>query len=361
MSIKLGLIDHKETAEPSPPQETVPSEAAPAEKLEAALRDLELSETGHAEPPAPPQRTDAPILAAEAIEPVDAEPPKGAGEAIVFWLARYSRHPGEAGRNLRELAAKAPLVAAEVLLPRYEAGECGDATALVAGLLGRNARAFSRLCDPAVPLESAISLAQSLAKQEPRFDAHFAKNLLIDEGIGDDGLERGLSILEQLGSCGRLIPILIQLLRSPNNRVRSRAALTLGRIVPSRGLMSQLMRDADDRVRANFVEGLWNSPHNCVDLFRQALRDSHQRVVGNGLIGLHRTGHHRDVIHHLARMARSPDAPFRATAAWVMGQTGEQRYATVLQHMVHDPDARVRRNALLALRRIKPAEPAAVA
>ena len=359
MLIKLGLVDQEEPAKPSPPSETAPPEVAPAEQLEAALRDLELSETGNAAAPAPP--TAAPTLPVQASEPLDAEPPEGAGEAIVFWLARYGRHPGESGRNLRELAAKEPQLAAEVLLPLYESGECGDATALVAGILGRNARAFERLCDPAIPLQSAISLAQSMAKQEPRFDAHFAKNLLTDDQISEADLERGLSILEQLGSCGRLVPILIQLLRNPNSRVRSRAALTLGRIVPSRGLMSQLMRDRDDRVRANFVEGLWNSPHNCVDLFRQALRDAHQRVVGNGLIGLHRTGHNRDVIHHLARMARNPDAAFRATAAWVMGQTGEDRYAAVLQHMVHDPDARVRRNALLSLRRIKPSEPAAVA
>jgi HEAT repeat protein len=69
-------------------------------------------------------------------------------------------------------------------------------------------------------------------------------------------------------------------------------------------------------------------------------------------VGLHRLGETRDVIKHLGEMTRHPEGLFRAAAAWVMGQTGEERYAGVLRHMVRDPDARVRRNALRALRRI---------
>jgi len=106
-------------------------------------------------------------------------------------------------------------------------------------------------------------------------------------------------------------------------------------------------------VRANFVEGLWNrTASDCRPLFRQALEDSHHRVVGNALVGLHRLGETGDIVRQVGKMARRPEAPFRAAAAWVMGQTGEERYTAVLRQLVRDPDALVRHSALRNLRRI---------
>jgi len=74
--------------------------------------------------------------------------------------------------------------------------------------------------------------------------------------------------------------------------------------------------------------------------------------VGNALVGLHRSGETRGVVMHLGRMARRPEALFRAAAAWVMGQTGEEGYSNVLRHMARDPNPLVRRNALRSLRQI---------
>jgi HEAT repeat protein len=114
------------------------------------------------------------------------------------------------------------------------------------------------------------------------------------------------------------------------------------------------MADPDARVRANFVEGLWNgaATDHHRRLFRRALEDSNHRVVGNALVGLHRLGEHRDVVKQVSKMARRPEAAFRATAAWVMGRSGEELYASVLRHMVRDPDLQVRRSALRSLRQI---------
>jgi HEAT repeat protein len=57
----------------------------------------------------------------------------------------------------------------------------------------------------------------------------------------------------------------------------------------------------------------------------------------------------------VARMARHAEARFRATAAWVMGQTGDPRYVDVLRHMLGDTDEAVRRNARRSLRRLQAA------
>lgn len=345
--IELGLNDNRNGRKQATP--------APDEALEVALQDLESSE---------PRLPVAPVISGPAVaapgppdtpESADSSPPEEVPEAVAYWLARYSRDQAEAARSIRDLAARAPELTARTLLERFEAHTCGPASGFVAGLLGVSAAAVEKLCDPSATLEGSIQLAQALFEAQPRFDGQFAKNLLTDERLGEEGLQRGLIILEKLGCCRRLIPILIQFLRNPNSRVRARAALVLGRAAPTTTLMHRIMRDEDARVRASFVEGLWSSSVSHSEMFLRALSDPNQRVAGNALVGLHRAGHSREVIHHVARMVRHTDAAFRATAAWVMGQTGEQRYAKVLEQMLTDREPAVRRNADKSLQLIQTA------
>jgi hypothetical protein len=312
--------------------------------LDEAIRSLESSEPGLAKQSAVPSH------GAD-----DTPAPEQVPAAIAFWLGRFHRNSAEAARNIRELAAKAPDQTVDALLPLYAAGSC-ETIPLVAGILGRSARTAVTLCNLSGSLEEAIRLAQSLERQEPRFDAHFAKSLLDDDQITEEALQRGLTIMENFRSSGRLVPILIQFLRNPESRIRSRAALMLGRIMPTPRLMYRLMQDRDPRVRANFVEGLWNSAADHSTLFLDSLHDSNQRVVGNALIGLHRSGQTGDVITHVARFTRHPDRYFRAMAAWVMGQTGDERFIIVLRHMLHDQDPLVRQNAFRELRRMRAAQ-----
>lgn len=341
MLIKLGLVQRPKPPGPISEAEPPPPPAEQVSALDAAIRDLELSE---------PRPAGEPKVRAQTTE--DLSVPEQVPAAIKYWLARYRRNSSESSRNIRELAAKAPDLTVDTIMPLYAAGDCEAATFL-AGILGRSTRTVEKLCDSAAALEGAIRLAQALERQEPQFDAHFAKTLLVDDRMTEAALQRGLTIMEHFRSGGRLVPIMIQFLRNPECRIRSRAALMLGRIMPTPRLMYRLMQDQDPRVRANFVEGLWNSAADHRALFHQSLHDPHQRVVGNALVGLHRSGQTTEVIHHVARLGRHPDARFRATAAWVMGQTGEERYATVLRHMLDDQDLSVRRNALNSLQQIQ--------
>jgi HEAT repeat protein len=91
---------------------------------------------------------------------------------------------------------------------------------------------------------------------------------------------------------------------------------------------------------------------DCRPLFRHALNDPDPRVVSNALVGLHRLRETPDFVRHVGKMARRSEARFRASAAWVLGQTGEQIYADVLRQLFRDQDPQVRRNALRSLRRI---------
>jgi hypothetical protein len=342
MLIKLGLNDEATLPKLGPDTQGLPP-PEPVSALEEAVRQLESLEPALAKPAFAPE--------AAAVE--DAVP-EDAAEAVVYWLARYSGNPSAAVRHIRELAAKAPERVVETVLPLYQAGRLGEATRFMASvLIGDNSTA-AKLCDPATSLDGSVGVVKALTLHEPTFDARFAKSLLNDDTMTEAARQRGLQVLEKLGSGGRLIPILIQFLRDPDSRIRSKAALMFGQIMSAQGIMERLLRDEDARVRANFVEGLWTcaATDHCRRLFRLAVKDPNHRVAGNALVGLHRLGENLDVVRHLGKMARSPEAPFRAAAAWVMGQTREGRYTSVLRQMVRDPDSQVRFNALRALRRI---------
>jgi len=318
--------------------------------------------------PVEPDSTDGPNLRLDPLEPERAAPvqrgaPADVAEAIVYWLANYGQNPSEAARRLRELAASAPERVVEAALPLYQAGSSGEGARYLAGLLSSDSRTVEKLCDPGASLEGSICVARALMQHEPRFDARLAKSLLDDDQMTEATRERGLAVLEKLGGSDRLVPILIQFLRDPDGRIRSKTALMFGQIMSTRGIMDRLIGDEDARVRANLVEGLWNCPasFDCRPLFRRAVDDPNHRVAANALVGLHRLGETRDVTANVNKMARHPEALFRASAAWVMGQTGDKSYTVLLRQMVRDPDPLVRLNALRSVRRINLACAASVA
>jgi HEAT repeat protein len=339
--VKLGLNREPNPRAPDPQTESPP---LPAEQvsLDETIRQLEslvpqLAEAALVSDP----KTDRSVV------------PEDAAEAVVYWLTRYGANPAEAARNIRKLAAEAPERVVETVLPLCGEGRWGEAARFLTSLLSGQDETAAKLCDPAASLDASACVAKTLSRHEPRFDVRFAKTLLHDDELTERARQRGLAVLEKLGSGGRLIPILIQFLRDPDSRIRSKAALMLGQIVPSQGIMDRLMGDDDARVRANFVEGLWNcTTSDYRPLFRRALEDPNHRVIGNALVGLHRLGETGDVIRHVSKMARRPEALHRAAAAWVMGQTGDKLYSGVLRQMVRDPDPLVRRNAIRSLRRI---------
>lgn len=342
MVVRLGLTYGPKEKEPSPEVESPPAPAVHDYALDEAVRQLQLVEQELAQPTAAP-----------AVAVVHGVVPEDVAGAVMYWLKRYGANPAEAARNIRELTAKAPEKVVDTLLPLFEAEGWGEATPFLAKLLGNYDASAAKVCDPAAPLDSSVRVAKMLMQHESRFDARLAKSLLNSGHVSEAARHRGLVVLEKLGSGARLIPILIQFLRDPDGRIRSKAALMFGQTIVSRGIMERLMGDTNARVRANFVEGLWNhTASDCRPLFRRALADPDNRVAGNALVGLHRLGEVHDVIRHVGKMALHPEPPFRAAAAWVMGQTGEPRYTTVLRHMVRDSDPLVRRNALRSLRAI---------
>jgi HEAT repeat protein len=226
---------------------------------------------------------------------------------------------------------------------------------LIALLAGNNMLAKC-MCDPALSPTAALSLARIGIQVDPSLDASLARELA--EGLAGDkrGESQALRILNLLGEISRgsrLVAWLSSALRHSNGRIRSKAALLIGRRSQNLRWVEQPKEDLDPRVRANAIEGLWGmQDEGSRNALWDASRDAHNRVAGNALLGLHRLGDPR-VIDPILAMAAHAEPRFRATAAWVMGESEDPRFLGLLGRMLADRDGVVRTRAFRSLARVR--------
>jgi hypothetical protein len=203
-------------------------------------------------------------------------------------------------------------------------------------------------------LEEAVELAKTVSQIDPLLDTKLVRWLLRSQQMDGStasaqAAQRILGILEQISSGNRLTPMLVQLLRAPDPVLRSKVALLMGRGTKSVGWA---LTERDPRVRANAIEAAWGSDSRHTRGFLWELtKDSHNRVAGNALLALFRLGETASVAA-LLKMAAHASPMFRATAAWVMGQTQDALFLAALGRMETDSDEHVRRNASQAIARI---------
>jgi HEAT repeat protein len=208
-------------------------------------------------------------------------------------------------------------------------------------------------------LDEAVELVRSALLIEPLLDAKLLQCLLerVTQADGEAAtalVREVLAVYDAAGLGGRLIPQLIQLLRTSDKVVRSKVARLFRR---GTGQVAWAIQDPDPRVRANGVEALGGLDSRAVrDTLWRLARDPHQRVVANALVALMRLGA-PGAAAELQRMARRPEAAFRASAAWAMGESGNPEFLPLLDEMTQDPDESVRRNALKSAARLPRPQP----
>lgn len=206
--------------------------------------------------------------------------------------------------------------------------------------------------------EEAVDLMKISMRLEPQFDIRLMRWLVDSthkDFVGKLGpqAEALLDILTQSSPGNRLLPVAVQLLRSQAGHVRSKAAL----LVAQRNQRVDLaLADSDARVRANAIEALWGqrTPGSRRALL-SALEDENNRVVGNAILGLFKIGE-LSVVPRLLEMVHHPAPLFRATAAWVIGQTMDRAFLPRLRELVSDPEDTVASAARAALERFESAE-----
>jgi HEAT repeats len=144
-----------------------------------------------------------------------------------------------------------------------------------------------------------------------------------------------------------------RLLTHTDSRVRSKAALLVGRSNKNHKWVQDKLGEPDARVRATAVESLWGSDSaGSRAVFLTALGDADNRVVGNALLALYRLGD-PTCVRLILEMLTHSDAGFRVSAVWVMGETGDQRFIPTLARLISEPLTELRGNAFRALAKIK--------
>lgn len=282
----------------------------------------------------------------------------GGGGALERALARFDVNPGAASREIVSMLASDPGRVILSSIAVLQGGQRSAGNRFLVKALVETGLLLNALCDRSLlSLEQAAGLIPVLSRVDPLVDVHLLHSLLEqiqhDEAGEKTAMVCGvLAVYDAAGLGGRLLPMLVQLLRKRDSQLRSKVALMVGR---GSAQVGWAVTDADPRVRANAIESLWGVKTNPARaLLWKATADPHQRVVGNALLGLHKIGD-RGAEEPLRRMARHESPCFRATAAWVMGQSGDRRYLELLEQMASDPDEHVRRNALRSAELLKAA------
>lgn len=216
------------------------------------------------------------------------------------------------------------------------------------------------LCDPALlSEEEACALAHKLRKIDPSVEMNLVKEIFGVDGIGGMSLAdpasglRFLSIFSTEANGVHLLPVVSRLLRHPNATIRSKATTILGKLSRDYDWLEQTKNDGDDRVRANALEALWEPgiPDRLRARLWEGVSDSSNRVVGNALLGLYRQGE-AGCIPLIVSMTSHSEEKFRATAAWVIGETGDDRFRECLSPLLEESSLLVRRNALQATQKL---------
>jgi hypothetical protein len=215
------------------------------------------------------------------------------------------------------------------------------------------------LVDPAmIPLDKAIEFARRWHEFDPSLDIKLLHKGFPSEdgGVHEADIvraKRALAIVSELPANRRILLPLVNLMCSPDERVRSKAAAIYGRACQNPDWVHKRLAEVDPRVRANVVESLWGQDSELVRaVLREASQDRNHRVAVNALIGLHVSGV-AGVPASLQQLALSSDPMARAAAAFGMGHILEDEFKPALEILLKDGNASVRGRALKALIQIR--------
>ena len=259
--------------------------------------------------------------------------------------------PSECRKQIRQLLDDNPQVFLSAAVEVMKGQPDTRGAEFVARLLVTSGLLLPALCDPSLSYEQSLALARLAVR------ADSMKEVMLGRASADRvASSQVIRILEQTAGGRDSLPLLLRLLRQPNPYLRSKAVLMLGRDTRNVSWVRKILADADPRIRANAVEALWgvDSPE-ARELLGSLREDADNRVAGNALLGLYRLGD-ATVIREIAAMAEHEEPKFRATSAWVMGETGHPRFEGMLSEMLHDRENMPRRAAIAAASRIHRAE-----
>ena len=269
---------------------------------------------------------------------------------------RFSDNRMLVAREIREMRENDPAGFASAAVEILRDSPVDSGARFLLALLLTQPGGLALICDPLrFTPEQSIALVREAKTLDSQVEVKLARMLSATPLLNEDQINLAARIMDILNHSSdpmTILPALRQLLQCNNARVRSKAALLIGRF--SRNPQWAKLSDPaqDQRVVANAIESLWGLDSPAAKAaFREAAGDPRNRVAGNGAIGLYIAGDQHGVVT-LFRLSRSKDATFRATAAWSMGRSGDPRFLNRLEELLSDPSELVRRSAGKAKARV---------
>ncbi|MBI4908267.1 MAG: HEAT repeat domain-containing protein [Acidobacteria bacterium] len=269
-------------------------------------------------------------------------------------VAQFETNPVLARRSCQDAWASSPekffAKAVEVLCKQG----LGTGQRFLISFLTQNAGLEDKLGNPELMTrEESVTLARLAMRVDPSLDIKLANRVASASGEEPALALRLLEVLEAVAEVSSLLPILGHVLRHPDERVRSKAALLMGKGNQNPRWVTQQLFDPDARVRANAVESLWGATsREAVEVFRLAVQDAHPRTVINAALGLYLSGQ-KECIESFLELSRHPDPAFRLSTSWGLGRTGDPRFLRVLTELARDAESKVRAAALRSTVRIR--------
>jgi len=266
----------------------------------------------------------------------------------------FDSNPVAARRAIQDYHAIEPEKFRRNVMAILAAEQDSKAVGYLLSFLIQNDRLAVRLGDPDLcTKEEAIRIARRASRVDPTFERQIAQLLMGGLRLEDAEVARLLAVLEAIAPPSNLVPLLAAIMHHDNPKVRSKAALMMGRGKRNCAWVMEQLTEPDGRVRANAVESVWGlDGADVLEVFSTAVQDPVPRVAINGAIGLYRARQTRS-IELLAAWAEDERFEFRRSSCWGMGQTLDPRFLPLLVKRVRDSEPTVRSNALRAASTIR--------
>jgi hypothetical protein len=241
-----------------------------------------------------------------------------------------------------------------------ESGQSNSFSQIVLKLLRQDSSSLKQLVATAdlLSLDDSIRMLRVTSKNDTGYQNNLVSNVKAEidhygAWIAKQELTRVLEILSKAVDAEHLEGILTLLSEHPDPRLRSKVAMLAGSILRQQPKCVALLRDADPRVRANAIASLWGrrDPES-IQAFKEASLDNYHRVIANGLYGLYQAGE-ISAVRGILKLIRDADPDRQLAGSWLVGQTADPRFSTVIDEYLSVKTGRVKLALLNASRKMK--------
>ncbi len=213
---------------------------------------------------------------------------------------------------------------------------------------------------PAIATPSVTSFVEALrlTRYMLGIDSNFLNALLTGLMTRQDLADPActLRVLDLVSECATQLAnwrSLIRIHADGDDEIKARCAALLARYRFRDEAGIERFRRSEPRIRANIIQTLWGvSQDQANAILEVAVQDEDNRVAGNACLALYNSGDPRALVH-LAEMLSSPEPKKRITAAWVIGECRDGRFASRLLEALRSDLPALRKRSITSLAKLE--------